>query len=76
MGPPACRVGGRSVTGSIDREAGFRLVDDSEESVVLEGVRSGLMSLVTGGLVLMTVAVAVVVDGDELDSVDENAGPM
>ena len=59
-----------------DREAGFRLVDDSEESVVLEGVRSGLMSLVTGGLVLMTVAVAVVVDGDELDSVDENAGPM
>ena len=41
---------------------------------MLEGVRSGLMTLVTGGLVLMTVAV--VVDGDELDSVDENAGPM
>jgi hypothetical protein len=58
-----------------DREAGFLLGDDSEESAVLEGVRSGLMSLVTGGLVLVTVAVVVNVEVDDLDSVDENAGP-
>ena len=54
------------------REFGFRL-DDSEDSGVLDGVRSGLMSVVTGGLVL--VIVAVVVDAEDLDAVDVYAGP-
>lgn len=54
------------------REAGFLLVVD-EGSVELGGVRSGLMSLVTGGLVL--VIVPVVVDVDDSDVVvAENAG--
>ena len=57
------------------RKAGFRLVDGSEEPVVLGGVRSGLMSVVTGGLVLVTVAVVVKVDVDDwVVSVSENAG--
>lgn len=57
------------------RKAGSRLDDGSEESVVLGGVRSGLMSLVTGGLVLVTVAVVVKVDVDDwVVSVSENAG--
>jgi len=54
------------------REFGFRL-DDFEVSGVLDGVRSGLMSVVTGGLVL--VIVAVVVDVEDLDAVDVKAGP-
>lgn len=54
------------------REAGFLLVV-ADGSVELEGVRSGLMSLVIGGLVL--VIVPVVVDVDDSDVlVAENAG--
>ena len=57
-----------------DREVGFRLDDASEESVVVGGVRTGLMSMVTGGLVLVTVAVVGVVDVDDGVPVSENAG--
>ena len=45
--------------------AGFLLVV-AEGSVELEGVRSGLMSLVIGGLVLVIVPVVVDVDDSEV----------
>ena len=41
---------------------------------MLGGVRSGLMSVVTGGLVLVTVAVVVDVDADAGVPVSENVG--
>lgn len=62
------------VVSSSSLVRGVRVVREVDESEVLVGVRSGLMSLVTGGLVLVIVPVVVVVVVLVAVPVDEKAG--